>query len=129
MENELAYKTEDGFSIYKMENGRFFISAPDGWITSMLYSSFEKALNELDDERKSYEYRLDRLQWKVIEERHPKGYEPQFIMFSPKKNKFFEGMKTFDGYIDLQWEEWGNHYWDTLEEARRALDEWERNIS
>ena len=67
---------------------------------------------------------------KFIEKRQTSwDLTPEYIYFNPSTGKYFEGLLDAEETVhDVQPDLWGCHYWNTLEEARQAIDEKQRLV-
>lgn len=67
---------------------------------------------------------------KFIEKRQASwDLTPEYIYFNPSTDKYFEGLLDDEGTVhDVQQDMWSCHYWNTLEEARQAIDKKQRHI-
>lgn len=136
MDSKLVHTTEDGFSIYEvtawhnLEFHYFNVVAPDNVTTYIAYTTLESALAHMDKERDYYKYRLERPLWRFVEKQQAVwDITPEYIYFNPANGKYFEGIVDAEETVhDVQPDLWGGHYWDTLEEARKAIDENQRQV-
>lgn len=136
MKRKLVHKTEDGFSVYDVagwiapDYHHFEVVAPDNVMSYIAYMTLEDALEHMSNERNYYKFRLERPQWKLAEKRQAVwDITPEYIYFNPANGKYFEGIVDAEETVhDVQPDLWGGHYWNTIEEARKAIDENQRQI-